>query len=265
MMSNRNQPTMNGAASTPIDWGRCLTEHQGWLQSVILARTGEPQAVDEVWQQVSLAAVRQASPLHDAACAPAWLYRLAVVQSIRYRRQQARQRRLAHRASTSNGHAPVAEDPFQWLLREERQQLVREALGQLTGRDAEILMLKYEALAARLQEIGDKSANLELLRRGKPATLTVTPEKRPQEQVLIFSAIDRGEDAVRLQHHLGEWLTTRLAPSRDLVVELQVDQQKLDLAKQISDLLEQARRMQKALEALDTAIKAQNAAPPAGK
>jgi RNA polymerase sigma-70 factor (ECF subfamily) len=143
MMWKRNQPTMNGAASTPIDWGRCLTEHQGWLQSVILARTGEPQAVDEVWQEVSLAAVRQASPLHDAACAPAWLYRLAVVQSIRYRRQQARQRRLAREASTANGHAPVAEDPFQWLLREERQQLVREALGQLTGRDAEILVLKY--------------------------------------------------------------------------------------------------------------------------
>src|SRR5229473_3424173 len=92
IMWNRNQPTTNGKASTPIDWGTCLTEHQGWLRSVILARTGEPQAVDEVWQEVSLAAVRQASPLHDAASAPAWLYRLAVVQSIRYRRQQARQR-----------------------------------------------------------------------------------------------------------------------------------------------------------------------------
>ena len=33
-MSNRNQPTTNGKASTPIDWGTCLTEHQGWLRSV---------------------------------------------------------------------------------------------------------------------------------------------------------------------------------------------------------------------------------------
>jgi RNA polymerase sigma-70 factor (ECF subfamily) len=142
-MWNRNQPTTNGAASTPIDWGTCLAQHQGWLRSVILARTGEPQAVDEVWQEVSLAAVRHASPLHDAASAPAWLYRLAVVQSIRYRRQKARQRRLARAAHESNGHAAVAEDPFQWLLREERRQLVREALGQLTGKDAEILLLKY--------------------------------------------------------------------------------------------------------------------------
>src|SRR5260370_26743889 len=127
-MWNRNQPTMNGVAPTPIDWGTCLAEHQGWLRSVILARTGEPQAVDEVWQEVSLAAVRQASPLHDAASAPAWLYRLTVVQSIRYRRQKARQRRLARTVSASNGHAPLAEDPFQWLLRAERQQPLPEAL-----------------------------------------------------------------------------------------------------------------------------------------
>src|SRR4029077_3747320 len=112
MMSNRKQPTMNGAAATPIDWGRCLAEHQGWLRGVILARTAEPQAVDEVWQEVSLAAVEQRAPLTDPAKAPAWLYRVAVVRSIRYRRQQARQRkRLARLAAESNGHTSLAEDP----------------------------------------------------------------------------------------------------------------------------------------------------------
>ena len=35
-----------------------------------------------------------------------------------------------------------------------------------------------EGLTAQLQEIGVRSAKLELLRRGKPATLTVTPEQR---------------------------------------------------------------------------------------
>jgi len=127
-----------------VDWGRCLSEHEGWLRGVILARTGEPQAVDDVWQELSLAAVEQRAPLADPAKAPAWLYRVAVVRSIRYRRQQARRRkRLTRLASESNGHVSLADDPAGWLLREECRQLVREALGRLAGRDAEILLLKY--------------------------------------------------------------------------------------------------------------------------
>lgn len=131
-------------ATKPIDWSGCLAEHEGWLRAVILARTGEPQAVDEVWQEVSLAAIEQSAPLTDRRKAPAWLYRLAVIQSVRHRRQCARRRkRLARLAAESNGHASSADDPFQWLLGEERRQLVRQALGQLAGRDAEILILKY--------------------------------------------------------------------------------------------------------------------------
>ena len=35
------------------------------------------------------------------------------------------------------------EIPIEWLLRKERREMVREALGRLAGKDAEILMLKY--------------------------------------------------------------------------------------------------------------------------
>lgn len=139
-----NQSARNGAAHGQIDWAGCLSLHEGWLRSVILARTGEPQAVDEVWQEVSLAAVEQRAPLADSSKAAAWLYRLAVIRSIRHRRERARQRqRLAHLASSSNGKAPVLDDPFEWLLREERREIVRKALGQLSGKDAEVLILKY--------------------------------------------------------------------------------------------------------------------------
>jgi len=135
-------PTNGNAAK--IDWGNVLTQHEGWLRAVILARTGEPQAVDEVWQDVSLAAVEQRAPLVDPAKAPAWLYRLAVVRSIRHRRKQARHRKqLEHLATETNGQGETADDPFQWLLREESRQLVRRALEKLPGKDVEILSLKY--------------------------------------------------------------------------------------------------------------------------
>ena len=142
-MTQSNQPANNGLHKA-IDWGGCLAEHERWIRAVILARTGEPQAVDEVWQEVSLAAIEQRSALADCEKAPAWLHRLAVIRSIRYRRQCARQRkRLVRFAAESNGHASTADDPFQWLLGKERQELVRRALRQMAGRDVEILMLKY--------------------------------------------------------------------------------------------------------------------------
>ena len=53
-----------------------------------LCRLGEPQAIDEVMQDVSLAAVRQQAPLNDPEKVAPWLYRLAVRQTLLYRRSK---------------------------------------------------------------------------------------------------------------------------------------------------------------------------------
>jgi RNA polymerase sigma-70 factor (ECF subfamily) len=129
-----------------IDWAAELAQHERWLRTVILARLGEWQAVDEVWQEVSLAAVRQKSPLTDTSKVAPWLYRLAVRQTLLYRRSRGRARKLtenyAHRVRPTESQSRAA-DPLEWLLAEERQQLVRTALEKLSRRDAEILLLKY--------------------------------------------------------------------------------------------------------------------------
>jgi len=129
-----------------IDWQSVLAEHQRWLRTVILARVGEPQAVEEVFQEVSLAAIRQQAPLQDAGKVAPWLYRLAVMQSLLYRRKQGRRRKLidgyARRCRPTEGDSRHP-DPLDWLLADERSRLVREALGRLPPRDAEILLLKY--------------------------------------------------------------------------------------------------------------------------
>jgi RNA polymerase sigma-70 factor (ECF subfamily) len=112
---------------------------------VILARVGEPQAVDEVLQEVSLAAVSQRAPLADPAKVGPWLYQLAVRQSLLYRRKMGRRRKLVdryvQRFPPSDGDGQL--DPLGWLLADERRKLIRVALGQLARRDAEILLLKY--------------------------------------------------------------------------------------------------------------------------
>jgi RNA polymerase sigma factor (sigma-70 family) len=132
--------------AVPLDWTRILAENEGWLRTVVFARLGEYQAVEEVMQEVALAAVRQKAPLTDPTKVKSWLYRLAVVQSLIYRRKQGRRRKLIDRyaqrtrPSEQDTRRP---DPLDWLLSEERHQQVRAALARLASRDAEILLLKY--------------------------------------------------------------------------------------------------------------------------
>jgi RNA polymerase sigma-70 factor (ECF subfamily) len=129
-----------------------LAAHQAWLRRVVAARLGEPQAVDEVMQEVALAAVAQRSPLHNPARATVWLYRLALRYVLLYRRKTGRQRALVDRYAVRK--APAAADgsgsPLAWLLRDERQRIVQAAIARLPQRDAEVLILKYaEGLSAR--------------------------------------------------------------------------------------------------------------------
>jgi RNA polymerase sigma-70 factor (ECF subfamily) len=131
---------------TKIDWQATLAEHDRWLRTVVYARLGEAQAVDEVMQEVALAAVRQRAPLADPGKAAPWLYRVAVRQTLLYRRRQGRRRKLTdgyarrNRPTERDTHEP---DPLGWLLAEERRSLIRAALGRLPKRDAEVLLLKY--------------------------------------------------------------------------------------------------------------------------
>ena len=144
-----NEPRL-GSTSEPegpgaIDWGATLAAHQGWLRRVVAARVGETQAVDEVMQEIALAAVAQHSPLHNPARATVWLYRLAIRHVLLYRRKAGRQRSLVDRYAARR--APYAIDrsasPLLWLLRDERQQIVQTAIARLPPRDAELLSLKY--------------------------------------------------------------------------------------------------------------------------
>lgn len=129
-----------------VDWPAMLAKHDRWLRTVVLARIGEIHGVDEVLQEVSLAAVAQKAPLHDPAKVAPWLYRLAVTQALLYRRKQGRRRKLTDRYATRFQPTETDArqvDPLAWLLADERRKLVRQALGRLSQRDAEILLLKY--------------------------------------------------------------------------------------------------------------------------
>jgi RNA polymerase sigma-70 factor (ECF subfamily) len=149
MTESTCETTAECQRGTMIDWNAALAEHGRWLRTIVLARVREPQAVDEVMQEVALAAIRRPPMLDDVNKVGPWLYRVAVAQSIRYRRGRARQRhglaRYAERCDDNGDGRDVDEfaDPLRLLIAEERRQIVEQALGRLPGRDAEILLLKY--------------------------------------------------------------------------------------------------------------------------
>ncbi len=129
-----------------VDWPAVFARHGRWLRTVVAARLGEPQAVEEVVQEVALAAVAQQAPLSDPAKVAPWLYRLAVRQALLYRRRQGRRRKLIDRYLRSRAwrEGPAASvDPLEWLIGRERREQVRRAVAELPARDREILMLKY--------------------------------------------------------------------------------------------------------------------------
>ncbi len=146
---NDSSPHADGRAepsgSSPVDWRAALATHDRWLRTIVLARVGEPQAVDEVMQEVALAAVAQRAPIDDPSKVAPWLYRLAVIQSLLYRRKVGRRRKLVDRYAerVRPGAADEQGDPLGWLLADERRRLVRDGLAKLPKRDAEILLLKY--------------------------------------------------------------------------------------------------------------------------
>lgn len=136
----------SGGETPKIDWEKALREHEQWLKTIIGARLGEPQAVDEVWQEVSMAAVRQKAPIQDPAKVAPWLYRIAVMQSLMYRRKMGRRRKMVDRYVEyyePRESQQRESDPLNQLLLEERREHVQQAMQRLPKRDAEMLMLKY--------------------------------------------------------------------------------------------------------------------------
>ena len=140
-MNDRNRVPSEGVSEP--GWSARLMLHARWLRAVIVARSGDISAIDEIFQEVALAVAKQKESLPEDRIAP-WLYRIAVRQALLYRRRLGRQKRI-HRdySLRQSSESEASLDPLEWLLSDERQQLVRRAMQRLHAKDAELLLLKY--------------------------------------------------------------------------------------------------------------------------
>lgn len=145
-MAEKQQPNNGSRLSDPEFLRQAFEEHAPWLRTVVRHRLGEPQAVDDVMQEVAVAVFRQTSPIRDPDRIAPWLYRIAVRQTLMYRRTAGRRRKLeaGYADEVQNGHRTNGSiEPLRWLMGEEREANIRRAIDGLEPLDREILMLKY--------------------------------------------------------------------------------------------------------------------------
>ena len=135
-----------------------MAEHAPWLRTVIRSRLNEPQAVDDVMQEVALGVLKSNHRPTDPTKIAPWLYRVSIKQCLMYRRSAGRRRKLVNRVAEQRPISTSMEggDPLKWLLGRERQQSIRLAFECLPELDRQILILKhtenwsYQLLAERL-------------------------------------------------------------------------------------------------------------------
>jgi membrane-associated protease RseP (regulator of RpoE activity) len=129
--------------------------------------------------------------------------------------------------------------------------MVNDVLLKLDGK----ALTTVEALAEQLQAIGDKSVPLELLRRGKPAMLTVTPERHADPAALAIHWLTLNQGANEFWTSAAFTQFAAAAPAMPNVAEQPVSH---DLhtrqLQELNNLESQIKQLQAALSALRNAI-----------
>jgi len=120
-----------------------LARHEDWIRSIAGARLRCSDAVDDVFSEVTHDALTKRATWHEIRAPGPWLYRLTIRKILLYRRKQGRQRKLASSfADVVESNKPIPEVLDQ-IIKDEDSNVLRKALAQMSGKDAEILILKY--------------------------------------------------------------------------------------------------------------------------
>lgn len=136
---------MQSQSPATIDWGEALESNRRWLATVIRSRLADPDAAEDVLQEVALAAIRQTSRPTDPAKVAPWLYRIALRKVINHHRVAGRRRRLLEGAIAAGKADEYSREsaPGEWMLRDETIGSVAEGLSRLDAQDRQLLLLKY--------------------------------------------------------------------------------------------------------------------------
>jgi RNA polymerase sigma factor (sigma-70 family) len=144
-MTSLSIPSNGSLEQVVLDWARLLEEHSRWLATVVRSRLANPNAVEDVLQEVALAVLKQPNRPTEREKVPAFLYRIAVRKVVNHHRVHGRQKRLLEnytRQRPSDAELDTR-SPGSWLFNEEQSQAFQKAFQNINSKDREMLMLKY--------------------------------------------------------------------------------------------------------------------------
>ncbi|HWB08714.1 MAG TPA: PDZ domain-containing protein [Pirellulales bacterium] len=127
--------------------------------------------------------------------------------------------------------------------------MVNDLLLKLDGK----ALTTVEALSEQLQSTAGKPVALELLRRGKPATLTVTAEKHADSWQAVVNYV--GNDLIFVAPRQAE-IVNYTGTLTAAALNLTGGQTKPDLLRQVDELAAQVKQLEASLASLRTTIEA---------
>jgi RNA polymerase sigma-70 factor (ECF subfamily) len=140
---------MPADAGPGIWFDAIFREHYPRIVAILARLTGDRSQAEEIAADV-FCKVSQRGPLGLAGEDPApWLYRVATNAGLDSLRSTTRRRRREEAAGVESIRVASQDNALDDVLREERCVRVREVLGGLKPRDAQLLLLRAEGLAYR--------------------------------------------------------------------------------------------------------------------
>lgn len=125
-----------------------ITPHRSWLLRLVRSRLApsplsDDATAEDVVQEVSLAAVRSENRPTEADELRNWLCRIALRQCSLVLRKGVRSQAVIDGAAPLLADRPPTIDPIDWLIADEDQSLIRDAMQQITEDSRTVLAWKY--------------------------------------------------------------------------------------------------------------------------
>ncbi len=124
-------------------------EHYPRITSLLARITGDRGQAEEIAADVFSKLSQQPDTLREREDLTPWVYRVATNAGLDALRSNSRRRRREEAAGAEQFRTAIQPDALEGILREERRERVREVLGGLKPRDAQLLLLRADGLAYR--------------------------------------------------------------------------------------------------------------------